>query len=225
MTEMDEIEWWEFDTPAELAEQVSGDIGFVIESAVQAHGAARIALPGRDGSQSVYRALLAAKGIEWSKVTLVPTHESVGGPSHGEALRALFGAKGAEVVALVDGKGGDSAEAGREADKQLGALQWPLDLVLLAVAPDGRVAGISPGPGMDAAVSGPKGRRAVQTGEGVTLTAPALASARAIMLVLTGAEQRATVERAIKDGPLSALPIGRLLAEIDAAVDIFWSAD
>jgi 6-phosphogluconolactonase len=35
---MDEIEWWEFDTAAELAEQVVGDIGFVIESAVGAHG-------------------------------------------------------------------------------------------------------------------------------------------------------------------------------------------
>lgn len=221
---MDEIEWWEFDTPAELAEQVSGDIGFVIESAVEAHGGARIALPGRDGSQPVYRALLANKDIDWSKVELVPTHEALGSPGHGDALRALFGAKGAEVVQLIDPRS-DAAEAGREADKRMGTLRWPLDLVLLTAAADGRVAGIPPGSGMDAAVSGPKGRRAVGTVDGVTLTAAALASARAIMLVLSGADQRATVERAIKDGPLSALPIGRLLAEIENAVDIFWSAD
>ncbi len=43
---MDEVEWWEFDTPAEMAEQVAGDIGFVIESATEGHAGARLALPG-----------------------------------------------------------------------------------------------------------------------------------------------------------------------------------
>ena len=30
---MAEVEWWEFDSAAEMAEQVAGDIAFVIESA------------------------------------------------------------------------------------------------------------------------------------------------------------------------------------------------
>jgi 6-phosphogluconolactonase len=217
---MDEIEWWEFDTPAELAEQAVGDIGFVIDSAVEAHGGARIALPGRDGPQELYRALLASKGIDWSKVTLLPTHERKNG-ANGQALQALFGPKGAEIVSL----GGEGAEdAGRAVDARLADMRWPLDLVLLTVGADGQAAGIVPGPEMDAAVSGPKGRRAVGSGGGVTLTAAAIASARAVMLVLSGPEQRELVERAIKDGPLSALPIGRVLADIDTSVDIFWAA-
>jgi 6-phosphogluconolactonase len=221
---VDEIEWWEFDTPEELAEQAVGDIGFVIDSAVEAHGSARLALPGRDGPQELYRALLAAKSVDWSRVTLLPTHDALAGPVNGQALQALFGAKGAHVISLVENGAGDAAGAGRSADARLGELHWPLDLVLLTVGPGGQVAGIAPGSGMDAALSGPKGRRAVGTDSAVTLTAGAIASARAVMLVLSGPEQRQLVERAIKDGPLSSAPIGRVLAEIETSVDIFWAA-
>jgi 6-phosphogluconolactonase len=59
----------------------------------------------------------------------------------------------------------------------------------------------------------------------VTLTAPALASARAIMIVIAGAGKRRVLEQAIREGPLSAAPIGRLLAAVDAPIDIFWSAE
>jgi 6-phosphogluconolactonase len=220
---MDEIEWWEFDTPAELAEQAVGDIGFVIDSAIEAHGGARIALPGRDGPQDLYRALLGAKSIAWPKVTLLPTHESLSGPSNADALQALFGGKGAFLVPLLDGEPGDGQQVARRADARLGEFRWPLDLVLLTVGNEGQVAGIVPA-SMESAVSGPRGRRVVGTGEGVTLTAAAIASARAVMLILTGPEQRRVVEQAIKDGPLSGAPIGRVLAAIDSPLDIFWSA-
>src|SRR3954447_14375909 len=70
---MDEIEWWEFDNAKELAEQAAGDIGFVIESAVEAHGDARIALPGEDGLAPVFSALARSRGFDWSKVSLLPT--------------------------------------------------------------------------------------------------------------------------------------------------------
>jgi 6-phosphogluconolactonase len=62
-------------------------------------------------------------------------------------------------------------------------------------------------------------------GDLVTLTAPTLTAARAMMIVISGAKKRQVLEQAIKDGPLSPLPIGRLLAGVDAAVDIFWSPD
>lgn len=211
---MEEVEWWEFDTVEELAEQVVGDVGFVIESAAEGHGGARIALPGRDLPQPLYKALLTAKALDWSRVTIVPTHE--GGPGQGAALTAMFGAKGATVIDF----GGEVAAA----NKRLAELHWPLDLVLLAVADDGSVAGIGPAD-LDAAMTAPRGRNLIAARGGVSLTAGAITSARAIMLVVHGREQRDVVERAIKDGPLSAAPIGRVLAEIDGAVDIFWSAE
>ena len=42
----DEIEWWDYDDAAEMADAVAGDIQFVIESAIDARGAAVIALAG-----------------------------------------------------------------------------------------------------------------------------------------------------------------------------------
>lgn len=210
---MEEIEWWEFDTVEELAEQVAGDIGFVVESAAEGHGGARIALPGRELPQPLYKALMTAKALDWSRVTIVPTHE-VSGQS--KALTAMFGPKKATILDLDGGA--------PDVNARLAELHWPLDLALLTVGEDGSVAGIVPD-NLDAALTAPRGRHAVASGQGVSLTAGAIASARASMIVLTGAQQRETVERALKDGPLSSLPIGRVLAEIDTAVDIFWSAE
>lgn len=44
---MIEAEWWDYDDMDELADAVAGDVGFIIESALDARGQALIALPGR----------------------------------------------------------------------------------------------------------------------------------------------------------------------------------
>lgn len=236
---MDEIEWWEFETPAEMAEQVAGDIGFVIESAIEAHGGARIAVPGGETQDVIYKALLANKAIDWSKVTLVPTDDRLVGlddplSNYGK-LNRLFSGRGATIISLVDEAALDNyREAGRLADERLALFDWPLDLVLLGMGTDGHTASIFTGPDLDRAVAGPKERRAVGVRpdpmpvdvpvDRVTLTGVALASARAVMVVISGTEKRAVLESAIGEGPLSQKPIGRLLAEIDVPIDIFWSA-
>lgn len=237
---MDELEWWEFDTPAEMAEQAAGDIGFVIESAIEAHKGARIALPGGRTPELLFKALLKNKAIDWSKVTIVPTDDRLvplGDPlSNYAKLEAAFGPAGAEVVSLVDEAAlGDHAEAGRLADQRLALLNWPLDLVCLGMGADGHSASIFPGPDLERALSGPRERRAVGVRpdplppeapvERVTLTAAAITSARAVMIMISGAEKRRLLERAIQEGPLSNAPIGRLIAELDTAIDIYWSAE
>src|ERR1700684_728422 len=139
---MDEVEWWEFDSAKELAEQAAGDIGFVIESAIEAHGDARLALPGEDGVAPVFSALARAKGFDWSKVSLIPTAYRLATPGGEQGSRARlegwFGAKGAEILGLVDEAAtGDPAEAARLADARLALLRWPLDLVCLGIDSEG----------------------------------------------------------------------------------------
>lgn len=235
---MDEIEWWEFETPAEMAGQVAGDIGFVIESAVEAHDGARIAIPGGDVPEAIYDALLANKAIDWSKVTLIPTDDRLVGlddaaSSHAR-LNRIFGPAGATVISLVDEAAlGDYREAGRLADQRLALLQWPLDLVMLGMGAGGHTAAIFPGPDFEGAVAGPRERRAVgvrpdpmpegAVHDRVTLTTAALSSARAVMVAIVGADKRRVLEEAIEQGPLASVPIGRVLAEIDVPIDIFFS--
>jgi 6-phosphogluconolactonase len=236
---MDEIEWWEFASQAELAEQVAGDIGFVIESAIGAHGGARLALAGGPKRDHIYAALVKQK-LDWAKVTVLPTDDRLVG--HDEEISMVrqlgvhFAPVGANIVPLVDEAALDNyREAGRLADERLKMIDWPLDLVLLGMAEDGHTASIFPGPDFDRAVNGPKERRAIGVRpdpmpdfaavERVSLTAPALASARAVMIAIAGPAKRELLERAIREGPLSSLPIGRVLAAIEAPVDIFWSAE
>jgi 6-phosphogluconolactonase len=237
---MDEIEWWEFDTAREMAEQAAGDIGFVVESAIEAHKGARLALPGGAASDLIFGQLAKSRTIDWSKVTIMPTDDRLAplgdSLSHYRRLEGFFAAKGAELVSLVDEAAlGDYREAGRLADARLSLVGWPLDLACLEMGADGHTAGIFPGPDLEAAVAGPRQRRALGVRpapmpEGaavdrVTLTASTLAGARAIMIVIAGAEKRRVLEQAIKEGPLSTAPIGRVLAAVDSPIDIFWSAE
>ena len=234
---MTEFEWWEFDSAEELAEQAAGDIGFVVENALDAHDGARLALPGSGAIDLIAKQLLRKK-LDWSKVTVVPTDDRLvmlDDPlSRFAHLEALFAGSGADVVSLVDEAAlGDLGEAGRLADAHLARLDGPFDLVCLLVDEKGHVAGLTPGPDLERALSGPRERRAVgvrpdgASGEPdrVTLTAAALASARAVMIVVRGDENKQRLERAIEDGPLSKSPVGRLLADLETPVDIFWSAE
>jgi hypothetical protein len=141
--DVDEIEWWEFDTAREMAEQAAGDIGFVIESAIEAHKGARIALPGGSTSDLIFAQLAESKAIDWSKVTIMPTDDRLvplGDPlSNYRKLEGYFAARGADLVSLVDETAlADRQEAGRLADARLSLLGWPLDLACLGLGADRR---------------------------------------------------------------------------------------
>lgn len=233
---MIDAEWWDYDDATELAEAVAGDVGFIIEQALEARGRAIVAFPGGDTPKEAL-GLLAARKIEWADVTIVPTDDRLVPPTDSRsnvgALARLFLPKKARVVPLCAGET-DPQAAGRAADERLADLEWPLDLAWLGVGADGHVASIFPGPDYDGALNGPKVRRAMglrpdpmpenMPVNRVTLTKAALVSARVITLVLTGKDKRRMVEQALKDGASSPLPIGRLLADLDMDIDIHWCA-
>jgi 6-phosphogluconolactonase len=229
-----DAEWWDYDDAEEMAEAVAGDIAYIIGQALAARGRATVAFPGGSTPLPALKKL-AAMPIEWADVTIIPTDDRlvpVTDPlSNAGMLARLFLPKKARVVPLTAGES-DPVLAGRAADERLADLEFPLDVAWLGVGEDGHTASIFPGPDFDAAIAGPKARRAIGVRPDplpaeapvprVTLTGPTLATARVVTLVLSGKAKRRTVELAIKQGASSPLPIGRLLAELDMDIDIHW---
>jgi len=230
---MIEAEWWDYDSEQEWAAAVAGDIGFIIESAVDARDASLIALPGGKALAPVF-GLLAKQKLPWKKVTIIPTDDRlVAVDDERSKIRELaraFLPLGARVLPVVSAATDDYQMAGNAADARLRDLPWPPDLVLLGMGEDGGTAGLAAGPDLQAALDAPKARRAIglrpETGEPrVTLTRAAILSARTIVVALTGQAKRDLLEGAIADGQSSKLPIGRVFAEVDQPVDIHWLGD
>lgn len=234
---MIEAEWWDYDDADELADAVAGDVGFIIESALDARGQALIALPGGKTPGPIYEKLAKAK-LDWKKVTIIPTDERIVAMtdplSNAAMIAKVFLPKGARVIPVISDKAPDYRSAGVAADARLQDFPWPPDLVWLGVGTDGHTASIFTGPDLDDALNAPKARRMVGVmpeplpAEApvarVTLTRSAILSARTVMLVLTGKDKKKLLERAIKDGASSTVPIGRVLADAEQAIDIHWCA-
>lgn len=231
---MIEAEWWEYDSIDEMADAVAGDVGFIIESALDARGSALVAFPGGKTPLPIYERLVEAK-LPWKQVTIIPTDERLvplDSPlSNIRAIAGTFLKAGARVFPIGT-EISDYRLAGNSADARLQDLKFPPDLVWLGMGEDGHTASIFAGPDLQDALDAPKARRAVGVMPDplpsdapvprVTLTRAAILSARTILITITGDKKRAVLEKAIADGQSSPVPIGRVLAEAEQPIDVHW---
>lgn len=234
---MIEAEFWDYEDEDEWAEAVAGDIGFIIEQALDARGQALVAFPGGATPGPVFAKLATAK-IKWKNVTIIPTDDrlvAVNDPlSNVASIARTFIPLGARVLPIAT-ENADHKLAGNAADARLQDLHWPPDLVWLGVGADGHTASIFPGPDLDDALNAPKARRAVGVKPDplpaeapvsrVTLTRAAILSARTLVIAIRGKAKQKILERAIADGPSSTLPVGRVLADYEQPIDIHWLTD
>lgn len=232
---MIEAEWWDYESPSELADAVAGDVEFIIESALDARGEALLALPGGTTPVPIYEKLAKAK-LNWKRVTIVPTDDRlvpVSSPMSNIAMIARhFLPLGGRVIPIISESAADYKAAGNAASGRLSDLKWPPDLVWLGMGADGHVASLFPGPDLNDAIEAPESRRAIGVMPDplpevapvarVSLTRSAILSARTLIIVGSGGTKRAVLEQALEEGGRSELPVGRVLADCELPVDIHW---
>jgi 6-phosphogluconolactonase len=233
---MIEAEWWDYDSLDEMADAVAGDIGFIVESALDARGSCLLALPGGRTPLPVFEKLAKAD-LDWKKVTIIPTDDRLvpmdDERSNVRAIAQAFLRAGARVVPIAT-EIPDYKLAGNSADARLQDLPWPPDLAWLGMGEDGHTASIFAGPDLQDALDAPRARRAVGVMPDpmpadapvprVTLTRASILAARTMLITITGDKKRELLEQAIADGQSSRLPIGRVLAEAEQPIDIHWAA-
>jgi len=232
---MIEAEWWEYETSEEMAEAVAGDVGFIIESALDARNECLLALPGGKSPIPIFERLKKQK-FPWKRVTIIPGDDRLvpvdNALSNARLLAIHFMPLGARVVPIASAELG-VRQAGEAANARLADLKWPPDLVWLGMGANGHTASIFHGEQYDEALSSPK--RAIglipdplpseAPVARVTLTRSAILSARAIMLTIAGAEKKRVLEEALEQGAKSDWPIGRVLADAEQPIDIHWSEE
>lgn len=218
----------EFSSAAAMAARLADLMQCAIDRAVAAQGLATIALSGGSTPSPLYHAL-AARKVDWPNVAATLVDERFTPPSapgSNEAfLRSTFlhGAAGRTRFVGLWNDAGSLEAAASAANARLRSLVRPFDLVVLGMGLDGHTASWFPkADGLDAALAADaplvvpvRARRSDVTGdhtERLTLSLRAVADARVVVLLLTGAEKRAAFEKFAGAGPVEAAPVRAILA-------------
>lgn len=230
--------WHKFTDAAQMAVAAATHVEAVIGLALRERGRATLAIAGGKTPIPVFERLARTAGIDWTKVTLLPTDDRLVDPhddlSNVGLIRSWFGDTGARILSLTQPKRLDRDSAEDGAEQALRGLEWPIDLLWLGMGGDGHTGSILPGPDFDRAASASADRLAVAVTPDplppeapvsrVTLTASAMARTRSTMLTIAGSAKLDVLERALTQGDAADTAIGIVLARTVAPVNLFWSA-
>lgn len=213
----------DFATAQDSADALAEDVATVLHAAIQERGTAKLAISGGKSPIPFFHAL-REKDVEWSRViiTLVDDRQvPEDSPLSNAALvrREMLAdrAASAQFVPLT----------GPHTEQHI---HPPFDSVVLGMGTDGHTASLFPGQAMD----GVKGEQILAiTPDPLPVEAPvarwswsfsALSSAHHLALLISGAEKRAVLERALTQSNPQALPISAFLHTPSLPITIYWSS-
>lgn len=197
--------------PGEFAGAAAAWIAEAINHAVAAQGSCALALAGGSTPQPVYRALARPpydQAVVWERVRVYFGDERAVPP---DSPDSNFGTARESLLRhlAIPEKQIFRMEAER-ADREVAAAEYArllpqrLDLLILGMGPDGHTASLFPGsPALDekerrvVTVIGPKPPAAR-----LTITPPTIAAAEQTVVLVTGGDKAATVERVLR-GPFA----------------------
>jgi 6-phosphogluconolactonase len=199
-----------------LADRIAGQLADFLRR----EGQATLAVPGGTTPGPVFDTLSGA-GIDWGAVTVMPTDERFVPEDDARSNAALIrrrllrGAAASASFLPFWREGLTPEEAAAEAGAAV-APHLPLSVVLMGMGEDGHVASLFPGGDRLEAALAPDAppvvaMRAPGAGEPrLTLTAPVLAGAMAVHMLILGPAKRAALEAA-RARPVAEAPVRAVL--------------
>lgn len=219
-----------FATRDDLAEGLAQAVGANLTAGIAARGTASLAVSGGSTPAKFFAALSDAD-IAWDKVVVTLVDErwvdETSDRSNGRLVRAnLLRGKAAAARFVQLYQGGSEPDAAKASVAQADVPQ-PLDAVILGMGNDGHTASFFPGgDNLDAALNeeGPVvTMRAPGAGEPrVTLTLRRLLAARALYLHIEGEEKVRTLDTALGEGSVDAMPVRAVLRQTGTPLTIYW---
>jgi 6-phosphogluconolactonase len=217
----------EFETRDALMQATASCISEALKAGISKHGKAVAALSGGSTPEPAYEHLVAMQ-IDWPRVTFLLVDERFVPPSDAASIEALLHrtlapalAAGAQLLPMFSDAELEDAATRAEAIYTGAAI----DIALMGMGGDGHTASWFPhSPDLALALNSRRtvvavhARGAAGSPARLTLTRAALANAKAIVLLITGADKRALLE----DQARHRLPVDRLFAP-PLSAQTFWA--
>ena len=210
-----------FESSKALAVALAGVVAAELAAVLVRRTRTAYAMPGEWAHPAFGEALIGHE-LDWARVHVTTTDAAW--PPRDRTTAAAGGSLAANDVppgvryARMDSRAGTPDEAAALAADAITAHILPLDICVLAMGQDGRVAGLVPGGDRLEEAINPVCREPVlpvrapgSGGVRLTLTLPAIQSAARICLVLSGPAALATLERAMGRGPVNDPPVRALV--------------
>jgi 6-phosphogluconolactonase len=221
-----------FETRAALMQASADRLADALSDAIAQSGSACAALSGGSTPEPAY-AQLALMPLDWSKVTFALVDERCVPRDHAASNEAMLRralapalAKGATLIPMFSQTSGAPADDANQAYQKL-----RLDVALMGMGADAHTASWFPGakelaqaldvnsPRAVIAVHAPQ---AAGAADRLTLTRAAIARARNVILLITGEDKHARLERAARESTSDA-PVAALFDSGMPLLEVLWA--